>query len=52
MERKAVLVDDHALLRNGLAGLVRELGDDVLFEADNGKEFIEKFPPQRKRTRE
>ena len=43
MERKAVLVDDHALLRNGLAGLVRELGYDVLFEADNGKEFIEKL---------
>ncbi len=43
MERKAVLVDDHALLRNGLAGLVKELGYEVLFEADHGKEFIEKL---------
>lgn len=43
MEPKAVLVDDHALLRNGLAGLVKELGYNVLFEADNGKEFIEKL---------
>lgn len=32
------LVDDHVLLRNGLANLVTELGDfSVLFEADNGK---------------
>ena len=43
MERKAVLVDDHALLRNGLAGLVKELGYQVLFEADTGKEFTEKL---------
>jgi two-component system, NarL family, invasion response regulator UvrY len=43
MERKAVLVDDHALLRNGLAGLVKELGYQVLFEADNGKEFTAKL---------
>lgn len=34
------LVDDHTLLRNGLANLVSELGDfSVLFEADNGKHF-------------
>jgi two-component system, NarL family, invasion response regulator UvrY len=33
------LVDDHALLRNGLANLVEELGDfAVLFEANNGKD--------------
>lgn len=37
------LVDDHALLRNGLASLVKELGYEVLFEANNGKEFIEKL---------
>jgi two-component system, NarL family, invasion response regulator UvrY len=43
MERKAVLVDDHALLRNGLAGLIKELGYEVLFEADHGKEFTEKL---------
>lgn len=36
-----VLVDDHILLRNGLANLIRSFGDyTVLFEADNGKKFI------------
>lgn len=35
------LVDDHTLLRNGLASLVQSFeGYKVLFEADNGKEFI------------
>ncbi|HMJ46122.1 MAG TPA: response regulator transcription factor [Ferruginibacter sp.] len=38
-----VLVDDHSLLRNGLAELVKSLGHDVLFEADNGKGFIAKL---------
>ena len=38
-----VLVDDHSLLRNGLASLVESLGNIVLFEADDGKEFIEKL---------
>ena len=37
---KIVLVDDHILLRNGLAALVAKFGHHVLFEADNGKEFI------------
>jgi two-component system invasion response regulator UvrY len=41
-----VLVDDHILLRNGLASLVKSLGHGVLFEADNGKEFIEKLKPR------
>ena len=40
-----VLVDDHVLLRNGLAGLVQSLGHHVLFEANNGKELIEKLDP-------
>jgi two-component system invasion response regulator UvrY len=35
-----VLVDDHVLLRNGLAGMLKESGYDVLFEADNGKELV------------
>jgi two-component system invasion response regulator UvrY len=36
-----VLVDDHILLRNGLASLINSFGDyAVLFEAKNGKEFI------------
>lgn len=43
MNQKVVLVDDHAMLRSGLAGLVRDIGYDVLFEADNGKDFQEKL---------
>ncbi len=42
---KIVLVDDHVLLRNGLASLVKNLGHEVLFEADNGKDFTEKLKP-------
>ena len=38
-----VLTDDHTLLRNGLAALVKSLGHTVLFEADNGKDFIKKL---------
>lgn len=38
-----VLVDDHSLLRQGLAQLVQSLGFSVIFEADDGKEFIEKL---------
>ena len=38
---KVVLVDDHPLLRNGLATLIDSYDNfKVLFEADNGKEFI------------
>jgi len=38
------LVDDHSLLRNGLANLVRNYSDyAVLFEADNGKELIKEL---------
>jgi DNA-binding NarL/FixJ family response regulator len=40
---KIALVDDHVLLRNGLAGLVKSLGHEVMFEADNGKHLIEKL---------
>lgn len=38
-----VIVDDHVLLRNGLAGLLKSKGFNVLFEAGNGKEFIAKL---------
>lgn len=38
-----VLVDDHVLLRNGLAELVKSLGHNVLFEADNGKDLLSKL---------
>ncbi len=40
---KIVLADDHVLLRIGLAQLVKTLGHNVLFEADNGKDFINKL---------
>ena len=43
MTAKIVLVDDHILLRKGLADLIRNLGYNVLFEADNGKDFIAKL---------
>lgn len=38
-----VLTDDHSLLRNGLAELVKSQGHTVLFEADNGKDFMAKL---------
>jgi two-component system, NarL family, invasion response regulator UvrY len=38
-----VLVDDHSLLRMGLASLVQNLGYAISFEADDGKEFVEKL---------
>jgi DNA-binding NarL/FixJ family response regulator len=41
-----VLTDDHVLLRNGLASLIKSLGHTVLFEADNGKDFINKLDKQ------
>jgi DNA-binding NarL/FixJ family response regulator len=40
--KKIALVDDHALLRSGLANVINSFGEyKVLFEADNGKQFIE-----------
>ncbi|MEI6264882.1 MAG: response regulator transcription factor [Sphingobacteriia bacterium] len=39
--KKIVLVDDHVLLRNGLSGIIGSFPDyTILFEADNGKDFI------------
>ena len=36
------LIDDHVLLRNGLANLIESFGDyKVLFQADNGQQFID-----------
>ena len=41
---KVVLVDDHSLLRNGLANLIDSYENfKVLFEADNGKDFIKQL---------
>lgn len=39
-------VDDHVLLRNGLSNLVDQFeGYKVLFEADNGEDFIRQLKP-------
>jgi two-component system, NarL family, invasion response regulator UvrY len=40
---KIVLTDDHVLLRKGLSALIQSLGHTVLFEADNGNDFISKL---------
>jgi len=38
------LVDDHVLLRNGLANIIRNFrSHDVLFEADNGRQCVAKL---------
>lgn len=43
-KRKIAIVDDHTLFRKGLSTLISELQSySVLFEASNGKEFIEKI---------
>ena len=41
-----VLVDDHVLLRNGLSSLLKTLGHNVIFEADNGEDFCNKLDAQ------
>jgi len=43
MKATVALVDDHTLLRNGLANLLRDLDYEVLFEADHGGEFLQKL---------
>jgi two-component system invasion response regulator UvrY len=43
MKIKIALADDHVLLRNGLANLLRELDYEVLFEASNGIDLQEKL---------
>ncbi|MEO7961021.1 MAG: response regulator transcription factor [Ginsengibacter sp.] len=41
------LVDDHTLLRNGLAGLIESFGNYYIsFEADDGKDFINQLKPK------
>lgn len=37
------LADDHILLRNGLSNLIRNFDHDVLFEANNGEDLIERI---------
>jgi len=41
------LADDHVVMRNGLASLLKDLGYTILYEADNGKDFIEKTKKER-----
>src|SRR3954463_3324683 len=43
---KVALADDHVLVRNGLAGLVTNLGYTVQFQSSNGNDFISKFNKQ------
>jgi two-component system, NarL family, invasion response regulator UvrY len=43
MKATIALADDHVLLRNGLANLLQDLEYEVVFEADNGKQFIDKL---------
>ncbi len=45
--KSIALADDHILLRDGLAGLVSKLGYEVLFQADNGQELMNKVAPVR-----
>jgi len=41
---RVAVIDDHILLRNGLANLIRSFDQyDVIFEADNGKDFLAKL---------
>ncbi len=40
------LADDHILIRNGIASLLKNTGHNVLFEADNGKDLISKLDPR------
>ena len=43
MKRTIALADDHVLLRNGLANLLKELDYQVVAEASNGKELLDKL---------
>ena len=44
---KVVLVDDHALIRGGLASVINSFnGYAVLFEANNGKHFTQLLNPE------
>ncbi len=41
---KVALADDHALIRNGLAGIINTFaGYEVILQANNGKELIQKL---------
>jgi len=40
---KIAIIEDHQLLRNGLAIVLKRSGFELILEADNGKDFISKF---------
>ena len=42
------LVDDHVLLRKGLANIISDIGYSVMLEADNGEDFIRKLDNMKK----
>jgi DNA-binding NarL/FixJ family response regulator len=42
------LVDDHVLLRKGLANIISDIGYSVMLEADNGEDFIRKLENMKK----
>ena len=46
--KKVVLVDDHALLRSGLAGIVADLGYQVLYECNNGRQMVNEIDTREK----
>jgi DNA-binding NarL/FixJ family response regulator len=41
---KIFLVDDHQIFRRGLKLLLQELGYNIVDEANDGNEFLEKLP--------
>jgi len=43
MKPPIALVDDHVLLRNGLANLLKDLDYTICFEADHGEQMIQKL---------
>lgn len=43
MKAAIALVDDHVLLRNGLANLLKDLHYTIVFEAGNGQQLMEKL---------
>src|ERR1700710_2627796 len=47
MSSNIALVDDHILIRKGLGSIIKTFDSfKVLFEADNGKDFISKLDPK------
>lgn len=43
MKARLALIDDHVMLRNGLANLLAEAGYEIVFQASNGKRLQEKI---------